>query len=80
MSDGPLPNGLGALEQTLRAGIPSSAQVTVFDYEPLIGLTRASGPDGRDYTYSYNNAGKLLHVLDYAGRKVESHYYSTENR
>ena len=80
VSDGPLPNGLGALEQTLRAGIPSSAQVTVFDYEPLIGLTRASGPDGRDYTYSYNNAGKLLHVLDYAGRKVESHYYSTENR
>ena len=81
IEDGPFVGGLPAsVEATLRSSAPQGSEVTTYEYEPLVGLAKATGPDGRKIEYSYNNAGKLMGVYDNAMRLRESYYYSTENK
>lgn len=81
IEDGPFVGGLPAsVEAILRSSAPQGSEVATYEYEPLVGLVKATGPDGRKMEYSYNNAGKLMGVYDNAMRLRESYYYSTENK
>ena len=72
----------GALSAESEAGLRAitGAEVTVWEYEPLVGLTRETGPDGTSVTYTYNASGKLHEVLDALGRTGGAYLYSTDNR
>ena len=54
--------------------------MTLYQYMPLIGLTKEITPDGKEISYSYNAAGKLHQVLDDLGRNQSTTLYSTENK
>ncbi len=75
----PLP---GALPAESEAGLRAiaGAEVTAWEYEPLVGLTRETGPDGVSVSYTYNASGKLHEVLDALGRTVGAWLYSTDNK
>ena len=76
---GPIEGALSAeSESGLRA--ISGAEVTVWEYEPLVGLTRETGPDGTSVSYTYNASGKLHEVLDALGRTSGAYLYSTDNK
>lgn len=72
----------GALSAESEAGLRAitGAEVTVWEYEPLVGLTRETGPDGTSVMYTYNATGKLHEVLDALGRAGGAYLYSTDNR
>lgn len=75
----PLSGGLSsAQESALRA--LTGAEVTTWEYSPLVGLTKETTPDGRSTSYTYNASGKLHRVLDDLGRKTGAYLYSTDNR
>lgn len=73
----PLPGSVASFEVALRA--LSGAQVTTYEYIPLIGLTKVTGPDGRSESYDYNASGKLRHVFDDLLHRVSAHYYSADH-
>lgn len=81
IEDGPFEGGLSASAETaLRNGVPVDAEVCTYEFEPLVGPVRVTGPDGRKEVYDYNNAGKLMRVYDNGMHLRESYYYSPENK
>ena len=81
IEDGPFTGGLSATAETaLRNGVPVGAEVWTYEFEPLVGPVRVTGPDDRKEVYDYNNAGKLMRVYDNSMHLRESYYYSPENR
>ena len=72
----PLPGSAAGYESALRA-IPG-VEVTTYEYTPMLGLTKVTGPDGRSESYTYNSSGKLRHVLDDLLERVSAHYYSAD--
>lgn len=53
---------------------------TIWEYEPLIGLTKETTPDGRSSSFTYNASGKLHQILDDLGCKTSAYLYSPDNR
>lgn len=49
------------------------AAVTTYVYSPLVGLTKATLPNGNVMTYLYNSAGELIESRDVNGSKVETY-------
>lgn len=78
ISSSPLSADASQYASALRA--ISGAEVTLYQYMPLIGLTKEITPDGKEISYSYNAAGKLHQVLDDLGRNQSTTLYSTENK
>ena len=74
-----LSGGLTAAQATALRAL-SGAETTVWEYSPLVGLTKETTPDGRSTSYTYNASGKLHQVLDDLGRKTGAYLYSTDNR
>lgn len=72
----PLSGSAANYESSLRA-IPG-VEVTTYEYTPMLGLTKVTGPDGRSESYTYNNSGKLRHVLDDLLQRVSANYYSAD--
>ena len=72
----------GTLTATQEAALRnmSGAEVTVWEYAPLVGLTKETTPDGRSTTYTYNASGKLHQVLDDLGHKTAAYLYSPDNK
>ena len=75
----PLSGALTAAQVTALRDI-SDAEVTSWEYAPLVGLTKETTPDGRSTTYTYNASGKLHQVLDDLGRKTAAYLYSPDNK
>jgi YD repeat-containing protein len=48
----------------------STSQSTVYEYDPVGQLTRATLPDGTSTTYTYDAARRLTDVADSAGNRV----------
>ena len=77
----PLSGGLDATTAgQLRSSLAAPAEVTVYTWEPLVGLTGVTGPDGRSTTYEYNFSGKLKGIRDDGGHLVEEYRYSPDNK
>lgn len=54
--------------------------LTTYHYTPLVGLTKVRYPNGTTETYTYNQAGKLLEIVNTLGNTRCSNYYSPDNR
>ena len=61
----------GMLLARLRTELPS-AQVTVYTYEPLVGITSSTDPRGHTTYYEYDDAGRLVRVKE--GEKTTTLY------
>lgn len=53
----------------------SNAQVTTYTYDPLVGMTSQTDPNGIMSTYSYDKLGRLDHVKDNDGNVVQKQNY-----
>ena len=77
----PLSGGMDATTAgLLRSSLAAPAEVTIYAWDPLVGLTATTGPDGRTTTYEYNLTGKLKGIRDDGGHLVEEYRYSPDNK
>lgn len=77
----PLPGGLDeALAASIRDNLPDHATLSVYRWEPFVGLNAIISPDGRTTTYQYNSNGKLRAVRNTEGDLVTEYLYSPENK
>ena len=75
----------GCLSEQQRTAIKTlcannNADVEMYEYIPLIGISKLIDATGKVYTYEYNNGGKLKRVVDNEGKSVEGGYYSPDNK
>jgi YD repeat-containing protein len=56
----------------LRNNLPN-AQVSIYKYNPLVGVTEATDPRGIKTTYSYDPFNRLLNIKDHNGKTLESY-------
>ncbi len=74
-----------ASEDSLRAKLTllrnafSSAQVTTFTYDPLIGVTSITDPRGEVIYYEYDNFNRLHFIKDASGNLIKEHRYNYKN-
>lgn len=54
--------------------------LTTYQYNPLIGLSKITYPNGTTESYTYNSSGKLSYIYDHMGNKKGTTYYSPDNR
>ncbi|MDR1553099.1 MAG: hypothetical protein LBS69_06525 [Prevotellaceae bacterium] len=74
----PLNENMTATTETALRNI-LQAEVTTFDYQPLVGLVKIKDSTGRSVSYLYNKHGKLEKVLNTAGEPEIRYNYSTDN-
>ena len=70
----------GALSDSQVGALQGLGDTTVWEYAPLVGLTKETTPDGRSTSYTYNASGKLHQILDDLGRKTAAYLYSPDNK
>lgn len=58
----------------LRTALPQ-AEVTVYTYNPLVGLTSITDPAGRKVKYEYDNMGRLQRIVDEDGSPLQMYEY-----
>lgn len=58
----------------LRQQLPQ-ARITSFTYQPLVGITTQTSPDGRRLRYEYDGFQRLLRVRDEQGRVLTQQEY-----
>lgn len=56
-------------------GYPKEAQMTTYAYDPLVGVTSATDPNGRTTYYEYDGLGRLRAVRDGEGNVLQAHEY-----
>jgi hypothetical protein len=71
-------NMTATIENSLRA--IQDAEVTTFDYKPLVGIVKIKDSTGKSINYTYNKHGKLEKVLNTAGEPEVRYNYSTDNK
>ncbi len=54
-------------------GILEDAEVTVYNYNPLVGVLQETRPNKNEYFYNYNSAGELVRVRDKDRCTVETY-------
>ncbi len=54
----------------------ADALVTTYEYDPLIGMTAQTGPDGLRQTFEYDDLGRLLKVKDQNGDVLKQYSYN----
>lgn len=60
--------------KSLRTDLPD-AMVTVYEYEPMVGITAVTDPSGRTSTFHYDAAGRLNAVKDPDGSLIETYEF-----
>ncbi|MEJ8802069.1 RHS repeat domain-containing protein [Pontibacter sp. H249] len=58
----------------LRDQLPG-AMVTLYTYDPLVGVTSLTDPNGRTTYYEYDELGRLKAVKDHEGNLLKAHEY-----
>ena len=54
----------------------SRSRVTIYEYDPLVGVTKKILPDGSSISYHYDSAGRLSHTTDSEGKVIEVYDYN----
>jgi YD repeat-containing protein len=54
---------------------PADAQMTTYTYDPLIGMTSETDPNGKTTYYEYDSFGRLKYVKDHKGNVIKKHEY-----
>ena len=76
----PLEGSLSAEQiSSLKSACPDS-KITIYEYKPLVGLSKVIQPGGETFTYRYNSTGKLMGIYNANGEMVEENLYSPDNR
>lgn len=52
---------------SIRSALEGEALVSSYTYRPLVGMTSVTDPQGRKYTYNYNQQNRLSEIVDYDG-------------
>lgn len=56
-----------------------NSQITTYTYDPLIGVTSITGPDGLTIYYDYDAQGRLLYTKDNQGNVLQANTYHYKN-
>jgi YD repeat-containing protein len=54
---------------------PKEAEITTYTYNPLVGVTSVTDPNGKTTYYEYDGFGRLWAVKDHERNVVRSHEY-----
>jgi YD repeat-containing protein len=55
------------------------AEITTYEYKPLVGMTKQTSPQGIVTTYEYDAFGRLQTVKDHNGNQLEGYDYHYKN-
>ncbi|WBV58378.1 hypothetical protein PFY10_07950 [Chryseobacterium daecheongense] len=73
-------NTLISLLDDLRRNVAFKEQyITTYTYDPLVGVTSITGPEGLREYYKYNAQNKLEKVVDADGKLIEEYKYHYKN-
>lgn len=68
-------NGLDSDSEMAFRSIPG-VSVTTWKYNPFVGVSEKTGPDGRKMTYQYNIYGRLSSIIGPDSEILSRYYYS----
>ncbi|GGF25756.1 hypothetical protein [Flavobacterium limi] len=74
LTDTEIRNMLSALQTNL-----PNAQVTLFTYKPLVGMTSTTDPKGKITYYEYDTFNRLKSVKDHEGKIISENQYHYKN-
>ncbi len=63
----------------LREALPN-ARVTTYEWEPLVGVTRITGPNGQTQTFTYDDYNRLEYILDRNGKVMKRYRYNYQDQ
>ncbi len=66
------------LNDHLHAALPD-AMITTYTYDPLVGMTSETDPNGKTTYYKYDSFGRLVRVKDSEGNVLKEYKYNYAN-
>lgn len=72
-------NQLKDLNEAIRQKTPAGVLVTTYTYDPLVGITSQTDPNGRTTYYEYDGLGRLVRVRDHEGNILQEYEYHYAN-
>jgi hypothetical protein len=70
----------GELNTAQRQAATWWGRTTLYEYKPLIGITKITDPYGITTSYTYNSDNKLYQIKDHDGNIIKQYNYSTDNQ
>jgi YD repeat-containing protein len=75
----PAPSDLTLLNNLRSNSNLQKAEITTYEYKPLVGMTKQTSPQGIVTTYEYDAFGRLQTVKDPNGNQLEGYDYHYKN-
>ncbi|MBN4057920.1 hypothetical protein JYT34_00585 [Olleya sp. AH-315-K02] len=73
-----LTNGLSSTQKTALRGL-SGAEVTTYDYDPMVGVTSITDPNGQTIYYEYDEFNRLEYIKDKNSKILSQNQYNYKN-